>query len=520
MSLRAAYSRPDHWIGVDNYRPADRGPQLGSRRSREVARDDLPAGLRGTLVCGHAALTVLAVLLLAFWPPEGSANELFLGLILLYSAVIAVLLQRLHGLSQLFSVYGIATSFTYVAYFVKVVIYLVNPDFFFPDFISSGSPLGQATANEWCAAFGFFLLGTMGMTLGAYLGRNWRLPVGDVAVDAKGSSRQGQKLIPLLALGMAAVVARWFATAILGLGALYSENDVVLGFAGVAGAIQLSTLWGGRLIVATACGAALVAGRWTAVCIALTELLLFGCLSTLYTGSKSEILIPILIVGIVTVHLRPKIDRQMYRFLMLAAVAGLLLIVVIYPAFHTYRYIRQEVTIQSYFAEYGAQMEVGQGLQQVTRRLTGMEGLVIATTYRALGYPSPSPSLKYGDFFTYDMWGIPTNMGIGLEIGFYGGTLTIGGPLCLLAASIIFGFMCSLIDHLAERFSARVEAREALHGTLAVWMLAFLLFSGDLLAGVKELFCIGLGATVVRLAAGKPVAADGLGVHDCLPECP
>ncbi|MCL4190257.1 MAG: hypothetical protein KJZ87_00825 [Thermoguttaceae bacterium] len=516
MSLRAAHSRPEHWIGMGNCHPADRGPQP----SREVGRDDLPAGLRGTLVCGHAALTVLAALMLAFWPPEGSANELFLGLILLYSAVIAVLLQRIQGLSQLFSVFGIATSFTYVAYFVKVVIYLVNPDFFFPDFISSGSPLGQATANEWCAAFGFFLLGTMGMTLGAYLGRNWRLPASGVKDDAQGSLRQRRMLIPFLALGMATVVARWFATAILGLGALYSENDVVLGFAGVAGAIQLSTLWGGRLILATACGAALVAGRWTAICIALTELLLFGCLSTLYTGSKSEILIPLLIVGIVTVHLRPRIDRQMYRFLMLAAAAGLLLIVAIYPAFHTYRYIRQEVTIQSYFSEYGAQMEVGQGLQQVTRRLTGMEGLVIATTYRALGYPSPSPSLKYGDFFTYDMWGIPTNMGIGLEIGFYGGTLAIGGPLCLLAASIVFGFACSLIGRLAERFSARVEAREALHGTLAVWMLAFLLFSGDLLAGVKELFCIGLGATVVRLAAGKPIAADGLGVHGCLSECP
>lgn len=481
------------------------------------AMDCTPVGLRGTLLCGHAALTALAVVMLVFWPPDGSRNELFLALILAYSGLIAALIVRIDGPFRVSSLFGIAMSFTYVAYFVKVVIYLISPEFFFPDFISSGSPLGQATSHEWCTALGLFFMGTVGMVLGAYLAGNWGLGRGH-AVAAEWSPMQSQRqrriVTQFLLMGAAMVVFRWFATAILGLGASYSESEMILGFAGVAGTIQLFTLWGGRLIVATACGAALATGRWSVLGMAFLELLLFGGLSTIYTGSKSEVLLPLVIVAIVTVRLRSEINRKVYRVLMLGAAAGLLVVVSVYPAFHEYRYLRFDMTIDSYLAEYREQMRIEQGLQQVTRRLTGMEGLVMVTTYLAHGYPAPPLGLNYGDFFTYEVWGIPSQMGIGLEMGFLGGILAIGGPFGLLAASVFLGFAFRIMDHMLERFSSNSAARQALHATLAVWLLVFLLFSGNLLANVKELFSIGLGALVVRIVIGGVARFDNTELRD------
>jgi hypothetical protein len=175
-------------------------------------------------------------------------------------------------------------------------------------------------------------------------------------------------------------------------------------------------------------------------------------------------------------------------------------VLVIYPAFREYRYLRQHVGAVAHLRENRSQMDVMDGAAQITERAVGMEGLALAVAYRNQDGQPPPLGLQYQTFITYHVYGAPGNVAIGLEIGLFGGALLIAGPWALVAASLAVGMACRWTESLLAGSVARPELRGSYQAAAAIWLLHFLMFSGNLVMLAKEVLCMVLAAFVVRYA--------------------
>lgn len=452
--------------------------------------------LKEILLLLHS-LVLLGTFVMSYRLVQDEATRwLFLGGQLVFGMMIYYLIVTLRDLSHLFYPSGVMVLFAYAAYFLKALVYLVDDEMFFRNWITLRSPLAHATFRDWSvavltAACGLALLGA-----GYWVVARTRAPK-RAFPPIRRASGPGNPLRQLLLAGAAMVLLRVFVTWVLGVGASFESSAKVFGFAGLAGFLQLFSLWGGRLVIATAFAVAATTRSAAGVMLALAEALALGALATIATGSKSEVLIPLVILALTAFMIRASVPQHLFQMSMAVVCGTLLVVVFMYPAFHDYRYVRQETSISAYLSDHLSEMGLVAGSKDILQRLSGLEYLTMVITYYELNGPPPEPQLNYQPFILGQVFGIPPSVTIGLGLGCFGGMLLVGGWSGFAPLALMLGAALRLLEDGIDRGIACHELRAACAATLAIWFIFQLMFSGQFPFAAKEL--VALGLTIVGL---------------------
>jgi hypothetical protein len=432
------------------------------------------------------------------WGNDSAAP--FIGGLVLYGAVILMLLLSITDLSVLSCPAGVFFGFSYFAYYIKSVVYLYGGEMFFKNWITIQSPLGNATQAEWGTASLAFGAGTILIATGYWLSthcmRQGRAVVIPVQCSAERNAKR--KVHLLLWTGLALTFLRVIVTAFLGYGASFGGSETNLGVPGLGGFLQFFTMWGGRTAIAGAFAYALTARMpWAMACAAI-EALCLGGLATISTGSKSELLLPLVILALTAFFLRRAVSSRVLT--LWAAMIGISLLTVMYayPAFHNYRYVRNEVGILDYLVNSSSEMGFYAGGEDILRRLNGLEYLTLVVTHFKQGGGAAPLAFDYQPFILEELFGISASIQLGLGIGCFGGLLMIGGWSLYPVLCVITGMLIKLIEALVVRCMDTPELQAAGLSVIAIWVTFVLMFAGDIAFSLKEAITIGFSFVCLR----------------------
>lgn len=470
-----------------------------------------PTRLQNVLTGLNAVSLLAGIAAITFSDRPDETKEVLAGLVTLYSLFMFIAISRLRTASDWISPVGLILGFGYVSFYVKICIYAQNEAFFFPYWMEEGAPFAEAK-GEWLRAFALFLCAQVLFFTGFCFSsgaRGARRGVSRRPVSDK-APRRGRynTCVKLLALGAVAIALRIVVTAVLGLGHSAGEKPHQIGeIPLLAGALQLGSLWGARVVLAAALAFALTSRKRLPVLLAVAETLAFGIASALTTGHRSELLIPVAIMAAIVLLLRKAASPGTVKGFAAVGILAVAAIMVVYPITHEYRYVMSDVNVAEYVAEQDISAEAGfsEGGLQVLRRLHGIEGLVNVLSHENQGGEMPPLSLlfetkTYDWFFTHDLMGVPDHAQIGLGVGLWGGLYLIGGVSCVLASAIALGWFSGM-----SGMSLGANDDELMAATVAVLMMFgihVLLFSGNVALYLKQLLVVVVSAALLRYWLG------------------
>lgn len=466
---------------------------------------------RDALLIAHLSISALAVLLTYRAIQAQSWSGTYLLGQLLYAGVCVVLILRLRSLDQLLRPSGFFVAYTYLAYFVKSVVYLFDPELYLRNWITLNSPLAHATLRDWSLAMAAAAGGLVLFCLGYWLSGSAR------AARQRPPSRPSScPLAVLLGCGALLVLLRVFVTWQLGVGASYDAARYVLLVPGLSGFLSLLSVWGGRMVIGAALAVAIARRSSFGVAAAAIEMLALGLLGTIATGSKSELLLAVVVVLAVSAAMRTLMPR---RFWLGAAAAGVVLagVVFVYPAFHEYRYVRRETDVGTYLRRHRFEMGLAAGGKDVLRRLNGLEYLAMVVVYYEFNGARPPVQLNYQPFIRTRLFGVPEQIVTGLGVGPFGGLLLVGGWRLLPALCLLLGVLLRLLDNAVERTMVSRELRAAVMAVCSIAALNHLMFSGHFASLAKDLVAIVCSAACLATADrlfGNSCGSLALQQHD------
>lgn len=470
----------------------DRGnPAANSPGPTGVACVGGPTSLRflKTLMFYAHSVVSLGIVLTSWRLVQGQPHStLMLAGQLAFVGIFFYAIATLKDMSHLAYPSGLLFVFFYLAYFVKSFVYLIDPELFFRTWVTQRSPMAYATFGDWASAvtlaalatglfgFGYMLVGALGV------GRR-TFPL----LDAR--HEHGFVMWVMLALGAAYLLLRVFVTQYLKMGAFNSESRLLL-IPGLSGFLQMTSLWGGRMVFAAAFAFAAARKSFWGIAVVAAQVTAYGCVGTAATGSKSEIMLPFIVLALVAILLRKSMPQRLLIGSLTLTTVMVLATVVIYPAMHQYRYVRNEVDLVSYLSQHSDEIGLGAGGKDVLRRLNGLEILTMVVTYQELGGLAPEPKSNY-QIDIRALYGLPPGIHMSVGAGVFGGLLFIGGAASLLMfGSGLLGAGVHAIEGGVDLCARSHQLRAAMLGTLAIWIINSLNFSGNFEFVAKEAVAI------------------------------
>lgn len=466
--------------------------------------------LRCAMMCVHVTLTFLGLLgLLVSTLPQEDKCRVAVSL-LVFSLCFGTLIANLHSAWDLFLPAGMVATVCYLAYYIKGLLYII---------LSYYEDLNEAaryavwcmSVRDVCRAFELsaaaFLAFTGGMAIYTFHAK--RL---DHRAGQKGSRLHIYRSDSLyldriarlfLLVGVCAAIVRPVAVWTFNLGASVGSPERIAGIPLLAGFMQLETMWGGRFFLAAAFAYNVVAGRVKSVIVVLVACLAFGLLSSLYTGSKGEMVIPFVIVGVVTALLW----KWLPRFVKRVGVVGLLIFglgyVYVYAGLHNYRYVKSDVTVSAYVKENTEKFGMAEGAYQILSRLTGIDGLASVVAYeRECGHRPAVVLWRPAAAYVRVIHNFPDDQEIGLSSGIWGGLYLAGGTSLLLGGALLVGVASSFFS---KALRPRMDCNNAsgvltiaFVATLSQLVVVHMMFCGLPAFDVKQMFCLLLSFFAAR----------------------
>ncbi|MCA9179292.1 MAG: hypothetical protein KDB14_32760 [Planctomycetales bacterium] len=451
---------------------------------------------RELLLAAHV-LTSIAVLLATYLQmPPSVSDWRHLQAQLLYAVITGLMITRLRTLTHLLYPSGVFMVYTYLAYFVKSAM-LFDQDLYFRNWITLNSPLAHATLEDWASAIWLAAWGIVFFAAGYWAVGRFTRPSPEVPATRRQDT--GGAVLWLLAAGAFMVLLRVFVTRTLGMGASYQASEKLFLIPGLAGFLSLFSLWGGRIVLTAAMAMSITARSKAGVAIAFLESLAMGALSTISTGSKSELMLLFVVIAVCVFLLRRSMNRTTFLGASLATAVVVIAVVFVYPAFHYYRYVRNDVDIISYLQQSKSEMGLTRGARDVLRRLNGCGLLTLVVSYYEIGGQRPELCLNYQPFIVRDLFGVPDRAVMGIGLGPFAGMLLLGGWTLFPLLAVGAGAVMRTIEAFIHRALPGIELRVTLLANITVWLLVFMMFSGHFIFDAKTMLGMLCGTAFCAL---------------------
>jgi hypothetical protein len=448
--------------------------------------------VRHLLLLLHLIVTTWLVILIFVDNNGFDTSFMVLPAVFVYCVTLALQILKLKKIQDFLTPLGIVSSFFYLVFYIKFLILHCNKSFYFPSWIYIDSPLYFAS-HEWGDAFVFFVCAYLLFILFYKLsmGHCSSRFIAERSVQAGGgaSKRVLMKFSrQFIILGFMILAFRYIATQFLGLGQSVGSETNLLNVPYLGGIIQLFTLWGGRLVLATAFALSLATNSRNIIYTAAALNIFYGIISMISTGSKAELLVPVLIISTILFFNKDRANRFVKKTILYGAFILFVVGVLLYPAMHNYRYVKKEISAIEYLLANSENMNVYVGLSQIVARLTGLEGFANILSYNNRLGRLPQLSLNYQPYVVYQLFGISKHVKIGIGVGIIGGAYLIGGLYGLFLFSCMFGIVCGKLYYFQRKSNVLWSAKISFVVVSYLILLNMLLFSGNLLFDFKQIF--------------------------------
>ena len=455
--------------------------------------------LRYMLLAIHVACTFLGVVIITRYV-EGQEALIFLACIALYALLNGYFISSVRSAAHFSSFCSVALGFFYLAYYLKILVILVHPDFCFPTRWYQHSPLHAMDVQGWTDVFCIFVFSILCFLLGTWF------PSDVFLSRLRRRTKATKRQIPrhrevarnLILVGMGALLFRLFVTWGLGLGKMGQyQGEAIFGIPNLVGVLVLGSEWIGLTLLAGALVASIQAQSSRMCRLSGLLLLLFGVVPAMKTSSKATLLIPCVVIGLTVLAFRDRLRKGTKAALFALGVISFVLTLSFYDVLQQYRYVSSDCGFVQFLSENSGVIGFNDSPSKLLMRFVGIEGLATCYSYNEMTSDSYMSRMRSDFSYTHDVWGVPESGQFGMSLGILGVFLIFGGKPLVFAGSMFLGCVCRILD------TAMSGTREdAVVPTTAkivlILTLCFCLMNGVTTIMIKTWFCVFMGLGALR----------------------